>query len=120
LKLERALEILKVKRIDSRGSRIHFTTSVLRNNLLGPIGSGDLSVQPEGGGLVVIYQLRFTRLLMTVTVMLFGFVGFIAFNAHLSSADTVFIFCVFWMWFFGGNVLLALIRFPRWLRRTLA
>src|SRR5206468_7767344 len=38
---------------------------------------------------------------------------------NLSSAQAVVLLVGVWMWLVGGNVVLTLIRFPRWIRRTL-
>ena len=124
LKLERGLEILKAKRIDHTGLRIHFTTGfarlVLSTNLLAPISSGELLIQPKSGGLVVVYNVRFTHMLVGASVMVFFFFGpFVLSAPNMSSAQAVALLVGAWMWLFGGNVVLALIRFPRWIRRTL-
>ncbi len=123
LKLERGLEILKAKRIDRKGLQIHFTAGaarlVLNTNLLTAIGSGELLVQPKSGGLVVVYRLRFTQMLF-ISLMVFGFLGpFVLSSPNLSSAQALVLLAGAWMWLFGGNVALTLIRFPRWIRRTL-
>jgi hypothetical protein len=72
LRLERGLEILKAKRIDRTESQIRFKAGVARlvsnTNLLVPISSGELSVEPKGGGLVVAYHLHFTQMLLFATV----------------------------------------------------
>ncbi len=123
LRLERGLAILKARRIDREGSHIRFTAGVARlassANMLAGIGSGELSVQPKGGGLVVVYRLRFTQMLALVTVMVFGFFGpFLLAGPNLREAVAILVGS--WMWLFGGNVVLTLIKFPRWIRRTLA
>jgi hypothetical protein len=124
LRLERGLEILKAKRIDRTESQIRFKAGYARlvsnTNLLAPISSGELAVQPKGGGLVVVYRLRFTQMLVFVTVMVFGFFGPSLLNAaNRSKGQAVVYLFGMWMWLFGGSVVTTLIRFPRWIRRTL-
>jgi hypothetical protein len=124
LRLERGLELLKPKRLDRTGSQIRFKSGAARlvsnTNLLVPIGSGELSVQPNSGGLAVAYRLHFTQILLIATVMVLGFFGPFLLNApNLTRGEAgVFLFGM-WLWLFGGNVVITLIRFPRWIKRTL-
>jgi hypothetical protein len=122
LRLERGLELLKAKRIDRQSSRIRFKGTfpsfVSSTNLLFSIGSGELEIQQKSGGLVVLYRLRFTYMLI-VTAILFGYFGPIMLT-NMNPAEALVALGGMWMMIFGLNVVPLLIRFPRWIKRTLA
>src|SRR5207249_3105316 len=78
-RIERALEDLKGKRVRRVGSQIHFTAGIFRAvsgyNLLVPVGSGELALEPSGTGIAVIYRLQFTQIFLLVSVAVLGFLG---------------------------------------------
>jgi hypothetical protein len=124
-RLERGLHNLKAKRVGRAGPEIHFTGGIFRlvaaNNLLGAVGSGDLSVEPLVRGVAVEYRLRFTQMFLVVSVAVLGFFGPPVMNApNLTPVEAAVLLSVSWVWLYGANVVLAVIRFPRWIHRTLA
>ena len=124
-RLEHALEQLRAKRIDRSGNQIEFTGGIFRavrgDNLLVAIGSGELSLKHSGQGLDVAYRLRFTQMLLTVSGLVLIVLGPPVIGApNLTALQAGWVLVVAWLWLFGANVVLTLLRFPRWIRRTLA
>ena|SRR2546422_4998094 len=123
--LEHALEQLRAKRIARRGCRIEFTGGIFRavrgDNLLVAVGSGDLSLERSGTGLEVTYRLRLTQMLLTVSGLVLFVLGPPVIGApNLNTLQASGVLLTAWLWLFGGNVVLTLVRFPRWIQRTLA
>jgi hypothetical protein len=125
LKLERALDDLKAKRVKRVGQQIQFTGGIFRavsgNNLLVAVGSGELSLEPSGTGLAIAYHLRLTQMFLVVSIAVIGFFGPPVVGApNLTPVEAAALLSVAWLWLYGMNVLLTVVRFPRWIRRTLA
>lgn len=124
-RLERALHNLKAKRVTRVGPQIQFTGGIFRvvsgTNLLAAIDSGELFVEPSAKGLAIGYRLQFTQMFLIVSVAVLGFFGPPVMMApNLTPVEAAALLFVAWLWLYGGNVILTLIRFPRWIRRTLA
>lgn len=123
-RLERALDSLKAKRVSRTGTEIRFTAGIFRAvsgmNLLVPIGSGRLSIEPVGMGLSVEYKLSFTQLFLVVSISVLGFFGPPILSApNLTPAEAAMLLSIAWLWLYGMNVVLAVNRFPRWIQRSL-
>lgn len=121
-KLEKALWDLKATRVNRSGWQLHFTVRffrwVERSNLLGPVERGELWLEPSHSNLVVFYRLQFTRLLMLISAGLCIPLGFLLYQGA-SIRIVPWFLAIGWLWLFGVNVAITLIRFPRWIRRTL-
>jgi hypothetical protein len=84
------------------------------------VGAGELSVEPSGTGLAIAYHLRFTQMFLVVSIAVSGFFGPPLFGAsNLTPVEAAAVLCGAWLWLYGMNVLLTVVRFPRWIRRTL-
>jgi hypothetical protein len=124
LKLERALDDVGAKQVKRVGHQIRFTGGIFRavsgNNLLLAIGSGELSLEPSGTGLAIAYHLRFTQMFLVVSIAVIAFFGPPIVGApNLTPVEAAALLSLAWLWLYGMNVLLAVIRVPRWIRRTL-
>jgi hypothetical protein len=96
---------------------------VLSNNLLVSFSTGRLTLDHDNAGKVVVeYQLRFIELVVTCTVMVFGFVGpFIFFqqDPDLNLVEKIALLTGAWCWLVGGNYVITMIRFRSFVRRLL-
>jgi hypothetical protein len=123
-RLEQALRVLKARQVSRVGSRIEFkagvSLAISSTNLLAPIGSGELSLHPSGEFLTVRYQLRFTQMLVLVSGMVLAIsVPFLMNMRTWSDRQEGVLFLFFaWLWLFGGNVAISIVRFPRWIVRS--
>jgi hypothetical protein len=90
-----------------------------RNNVLAVIDRGRLSVQEDKGQIEVRYVVGFHRALVLVTAMvLIGVAPWLLFGKLPFMTGLLYV-CMFWLWLFGTNYLITLIRFPRFLRRSI-
>lgn len=122
-RLERGLEKLKARRITRRGPIVDFRGGMFRpvsnHNLLVAINTGRLQVEPYHSGVRVSFRLEFLQIFWMVSAMVLGFLGpFVLSSSNLSWGEAALVLLGFWLWLFGGNVLITLFRFPRWIRRT--
>lgn len=124
-RLELGLEALRAKRIERHGPLLYFTTGMFRavssTNLLVAVNAGRLRVEPHHAGLRVSYSLEFVQMFWISSIMVLGFFGpFVLSSSNLTWGQGALILFGFWLWLFGGNVLITVSRFPSWVRRTAA
>ena len=82
--------------------------------------AGLLRVESEGTGQRISYSLRTVRSMLIVTAMVAIPTTLVAFNDRKSANTALLIFVLGWLWLFGVNYLIAMFRFPSWLKRGLA
>ena len=122
-RLEQALHILKAREVNRAGLQIEFkagaSLAVSSTNLLAPVGSGELSLQPSTDLLTVRYRLRFTQLFMlsVLVPVICSPVLLIAPNLQERQQAVLLLF-VTCLLLFGANVVISIIRFPRWIVHT--
>ena len=122
LKIEHGLDRLRLRRAIRVGQQIQFSAGVWQNmagrNVLGAAGSGEVSVQPSKTGLTVTYRIRFIQLFF-MTLFVVGFTSMFVFNTpNLTREGSATLLLGMWLLMYGGNVVVTLFRFPRWLRTT--
>jgi hypothetical protein len=78
-------------------------------NHLVSIGSGEIRFSQQGELVLIHYRISFVQMFIIVSVMVGLVFGFVA-QAPLGSI------VLGWLWLFGGNYLITLYRFPRFLR----
>jgi hypothetical protein len=121
--IEAALREQRPRSLSRTGTAVQFRAGILRwvsnTNVLVPISSGDVEVHSELSNLRVSYTIRFTEILLFALVATAVF----AFVIYLKGRDAPPLFKLvattvpLW-WIFGGNVTLAVFRFPRMLKRA--
>jgi hypothetical protein len=117
------LENARASEVWVEGNEIRFAAGVFRRvwnwNILGPLGSGTIRVLPKGGSARVSYALSTLQLLGLVTGML-AIAGLVMFSTaphSASQARSILTILAFgWACLFGANYLIAMIRFPLWLK----
>ena len=91
---------------------VRFLRLVLNTNLLVPIESGAIRAEVEGDAIRLSYCLRTVRLCVIAAAMALACAVF-AGSAGFDTVHSVGIGLLAWLWLFGGNYLIALVRF-RW------
>lgn len=117
------LERKRAKQIVRSGHVVSFRAGLFRLvtglNPLGPIGSGSIAVSPGADGVDICYNLRFTELFVTITVLVAVFFGPAMWRApNLDEFDAIANLGFFWLWLFGGNYVITSFRVPRALRKV--
>jgi hypothetical protein len=120
----RALEKLKARNINQDVNTVSFNAGIFRlvsgSNLLVAIRSGRIELIPGAIEIRVSYSLRFTEIFFVTFLMVAGFLAPPTLKApNLDHWQALMILAFAFIWLFGGNVVIALFRFPRFLRRTL-
>jgi hypothetical protein len=122
--IEVAIRGQRPKTLSRSGTVVQFRAGVLRwvsnNNMLVAISSGDVEVHSELSDLRISYTIRFTELLVFSLAATVLFAALIDSKSH--DAPWLFRLVASTMplwWIFGGNVALALFRFPRLLKRAI-
>jgi len=102
--------------ISKSESQLDFTGGLFRAvsnwNLLIAISSGSIVFRKTEGGVEATYRISFLQMFLFVTAL----VG-LAFS--ISPKEPIYIFGVMWLWLFGMNYLITIIRFPSSLRAAL-
>jgi len=89
-------------------------------NQLVAISHGEIQIERQEAGLSVRYTIRFTQLLIVVTIMVGGFLALPVIGANnLSIAGKVAVLAIAWLWLAGGNIAITAFRFPRLLRQAI-
>lgn len=87
-------------------------------NILRSISSGKIMVEEQGYEIHVRYKLKFTQLVVYITVVIpifFGTVLITQTNLGFLEITSFIIFA--WLWLVGGNYLSTIIRFPRFIKK---
>jgi hypothetical protein len=120
LKIEYALDRLRPRRVVRVGQQIQFSAGTLQNlvarNALGAAGSGEVSVQRSKTGLAVTYKVRFTQLFWVSVFMMGCLSMFVLAAPNQSPREGAMLILGMWLWLYGGNVVVTLFKFPKWLR----
>ena len=118
-----ALKAARATDIHQTGHSVTFRAGVFRLvtslNPLVPIGSGEVAVQASSSGVAIDYRISFRQIFVVVSVAVVGFFGPLVLTApNVNAWEATLLLGFAWLWLFGGNVLIACIRFPKWLRRA--
>lgn len=111
--IENAIRDSKPTSLSVKDGVLSFRAGVFRfvnnwNDLVS-IGSGEIRLSQRGERVLIHYRISFVQMFIIVSVMVGLIFGFVA------QAPLGFI-VVGWLWLFGGNYLITLYRFPRFLR----
>ena len=88
-------------------------------NILWPIGSGEIRLAADEGGIEVSYRLRFTELFVVtilVVVLLFGQITVL--NGSAITLELFAVLALVWLALFGGNYLIAPLRLSDALKKV--
>ena len=114
--LAAGLERVRASTIAREGSWVLFYVRLFRlvwnTNLLIPVESGAINVELDGGAIKVSYRLRTVRFCVIGTGMALC-AAVVVYSGRLDFMRAAWIGVLAWLWLFGGNYLIALIRF-RW------
>jgi hypothetical protein len=113
--IESMLEAAAASSVETNGAEVTFTARMFRGvsnwNVLIAFGSGQIHVEPDVNGFIVRYELSTTRMFLIVTGMMA-----IASLFAISKVFSVGFVAFGWAWLFGANYVMAMIRFPLWLK----
>lgn len=119
--LAKRIETEKPKNITSTQDRITFSSGIFRFraswDLLGPISYGEIDITQTSNKILVSYKLWFVELFVIVSLM----VTIMAFSIFTKgfTIQTLVLIAVMWLWLFGGNFLLTVIRFDNLIHSVL-
>jgi hypothetical protein len=119
--LASCLQKLEARDIHTNGESVTFRGGLFRavnkSNILIPFGHGVLTIHTVSHE--VRCQLIFRQLVYAATILM----GLAATSAFLvsgrSMSPPIFLFCIGWLWLVGGNVLIGIQRFRRFLRTAI-
>ena len=118
LRLTAFLEAEHASEIRREGQSLNFASdwsqlSDCRWNLLAPISSGRLSLRDNGTTLSIHYDIRFTRMLIVVTVVVLCFFGPVFYeDPEMAAGDKAATLLSMWAALFGGNYVICILSFP--------
>ena len=87
-------------------------------NLLVAIDYGVIDVVPDHNRLLISYNIRFIGLFILSSLMTIMF-AFAIFSSGFTLQNLVAVAGI-WLWFFGGNFIIAVVRFHNFVRSALA
>ena len=124
-KMAQELELVKAHNIVRLDNQLSFTGRILSFgsnwNVLTQIDKGYIEVSPSADGIVILYKISFRVLLILVSLLLVIGLGSIFASkggAVFSLTGKIAISIVAWLWLFGMNWLIAVIRFPAFIERV--
>jgi len=116
----KSLQKAKAKNVKNNLNHITFTGGIFRLvtnwNILGSISSGEITIERNKDKLCLKYHLKFTEMLIIVTVGVFGFLGIGIYQAsNLTNIHKIIMLIIAWLWLFGGNYMVTIFRFPKFI-----
>lgn len=124
-KMAQELELVKAHNIERLDNHLSFTGRILSFgsnwNILAQIDKGYIEILPSADGVVILYKISFKILLVLVSLLLLIFLGSIFASkggVGLSLTGKIVISVVAWLWLFGMNWLIAVLRFPAFIERV--
>lgn len=89
-------------------------------NILTPFDGGTVWVHARGDSVDVEYEVSLRRLFWITTILVPAFFGtFLVAVSRFPIVAALPIIGAAWLWIYGGNALIGLLRFPAFLRRAL-
>ena len=120
--LARRIKAEKPNSISSNQRQITFSGGFFRFvgnwNLLVPIDHGVIDVVPDGNRLLISYKIWFIGLFILSSLMTIMF-AFAIFSSGFTLQNLVTVARI-WLLFFGGNFVIAVVRFHNFVRSALA
>ena len=115
------LDALMAGTVAREGPKLTFEVPFFRLvsnlNLLVAIDKGEISVRFDERTLTVVYGVSFKRMLVVVTLMVLCLGGFMA-SQGLPWLGAGALVVGSWLWLFGMNVIIFLLRFRFWIKQT--
>jgi hypothetical protein len=96
---------------------VRFFRLVMNTNLLVPIDSGAINAELDGAAIKVSYRLRTVRFCIMTTAMALAAVA-VTLSASLDLHTAIGIGFLAWLWLFGANYVIALVRFRAFATRS--
>jgi hypothetical protein len=110
------LQRVRASTIDHEDSQVSFTSNLFRfvmnTNLLVSIEGGTIDAELADGSITFTYSLGTVRIFIIATAMALLFTG-LTHSARFDLDAAAGIGFMAWLWLFGGNYLITLVRF-RW------
>ena len=107
------LRRVKGRGVRVEGDRVFFSGGMFRLasnwNILAQIDRGYIEVSVAGKDIVVSYHISFKFIVIAGTVLVLIFVG--------EASPPIAVAVIAWFWLVGMNLLIALVRFPRFIER---
>ena len=123
--MAKELKLVKAHDIVRHNNQLSFTGRILNFgsnwNILTQIDKGFIKVSPSADGIVILYKISFRVLLVLVSLLLVVGLGSIFASkggAVFSLTGKIAVSIVAWLWLFGMNWLIAVIRFPAFIERV--
>lgn len=114
----------KPDRLVRTTNKVSFNGGVLRFvpswNLLAPITAGEISVTSDGQVLTIRYKVTFTQLIIIGTALTLWIGSSFWQATSFPLLGKIVGLLSMWLWLVGGNYLLTAVRFPAFLRSTVA
>ncbi len=107
---------------DNNGYTIEFTggLGVMSSfNIFLPISSGTINIKKHQNEIHIEYVLKFTQLLIIVSIVVPVFFGPILIMVAGFNVQTVAFLAFAWLFLFGLNYVSTIIRFPRFIRKQI-
>jgi hypothetical protein len=116
IKASEELRRVKGREIKIEDNKVSFSGGLFRFvdnwNILAQIGSGQIEVVSSPKGLAVTYLISFKQLFLLGTILIF-IAGISMFpKMSMPTVQKVFFLFAIWLFLVGGNWLIAMIRFP--------
>lgn len=89
-------------------------------SLLAPISSGRVTFHPDGSDVRISYHISCVRFVVMMTSIMTLFLAWPYFRANFFPPELKLVVPLIWLWIVGGNWILSLIRFRRFLRKCCA
>jgi hypothetical protein len=120
------LSWLRAREILIAGNRVSYKVpffQLVPDWILVHTNAGSIEIIPDAGGFLVTYRLSFLRLFVVVSLIVLGGMGLLILPA-LKMPVTVLtarfgVLAFFWLWMFGGLLLITRVRFTKFIRKIL-
>ena len=118
-KIEKGLDTVRATSIVRTANKVTFRGGIFRLvtnwNILVPVGYGVIGVQPGNPGSVT-YKFSCLEMLVTTTIMVV-LMGVFILSSIPISAFSIFAPIFMWLWLFGMNYLIAMLRLPVFVKK---
>lgn len=89
-------------------------------NFLLPVSSGTILVQEQGGKVYISYKLKFKKFLVVAGMFVLACIGAVLLmQTDYDGIEVAQTLLLAWLFLFGGNYLLTVLRFPWFIRKSI-
>lgn len=122
--IQEGLQNVKARDITRNRNNFSFSGGFLRfvsnRNILVSVSSGEITIEETAETISIRYVLKFTEMLIIVSLMVVGGFGIMLWQApNLSFFPKVILSAVLWLCLFGRNYLITTLRFPSFIRKIM-